>query len=63
MRLEWVPKTLVTLKWVSFDLNDSNEGIISSGGMADSLSLSIDNPPLKIRSEEVWMIFNKGNIS
>ena len=30
---------------VSFDLNDSDEGIISSGIMADSSSSSIDNSP------------------
>ena len=30
---------------VSFDLNDLDEGIISSGGMADSSSSSIDNSP------------------
>ena len=30
---------------VSFDLNDSDEGIISSGGMDDSSSSSIDNSP------------------
>ena len=38
-------KDIGNTKVVSFDLNDSNEGILSSGGMADSLSLSMDNSP------------------
>ena len=29
----------------SFDLNDSDEGVISSGGVIDSSSSSIDNSP------------------
>ena len=38
-------KDISNTKVVSFDLNDSYEGIISSGGMTDSLSSSIDNSP------------------
>ena len=38
---------------VSFDLNDLDEGIISNGGKADSLSSSIDNS-LSPHEDKEW---------
>ena len=38
-------KDISNLEVVSFDLNDSYEAIISSGGKVDSSSSSIDNSP------------------